>query len=116
MVHLCVAGYVRGELLSARWVKPTTGSEFEATAAAVLELDQSAHRSERREVLFAVERGEHAGVVVERGDGWAEAVAERLALGAAAEVVVAARAGGFRDDLQLTGVGGDFEHGAFRQV
>ena len=65
---------------------------------------------ERLAVLFAAEGGEHARVVVERGDRGAEAAAERLASRAAAEVVVAARAGRLGDDLQLARVRLQLEH------
>ena len=52
--------------------------------------------------MFPGEAGGHAGEVADRGDGGAEALAERFAAGAAAEVVVAAAGtGGLRDDLEL---------------
>jgi hypothetical protein len=47
---------------------------------------------------------EHAHEVVGAGDLRAQAVSERFAVGAVAEVVVAAGAGGFGDDLDLARV------------
>jgi hypothetical protein len=71
-------------------------AEAAATAsdAGALELDQAADSAEGFLVAFAVEGGEHAGVVSERCDGWADAAAERLMAGAAAEIVVALGTGG----------------------
>ena len=49
-----------------------------------LELDQAAEAEQSLDVLFAIERAEHAGEVVRRGDLGAEAAAKWLALCAAA--------------------------------
>jgi hypothetical protein len=45
----------------------------------VFELDQPSHHDEVGDVLFAAERAEHAGEVAGRGDGRAQAAADRLA-------------------------------------
>ena len=81
-----------------------------------LELDQPLHRLQRDLVLGAVEGGEHARVIIGRGDGGAETAADRLTDGATADVVVAACSLGLGDDLQLAGVRLQFEHRLPSQV
>ena len=77
---------------------------FDAAGAAAFEFEELSELSELWQVAFAVEGGEHAGEVAERGDGGAQALADRFAVGRAAEVVVAAaRSGRLGDDLDLAG-------------
>ena len=64
----------------------------ELVAEAALQVHEAAEAEESFGVVFAVEGAEHAGEVVGGGDLGAEPAAERFAVGAAAEVVVAARA------------------------
>jgi hypothetical protein len=80
------------------------------------ELDQPADGLERFEVSLAVERGEHAGVVADRGDRGADAAAERFAAGSAPEVVVASGAGWFGDELQVARAGPQLEYRLSAQV
>jgi hypothetical protein len=83
---------------------------------ATIELHDVADAAEELAVLLAVQCGEHAGVVGDRGDLRSDGVAERFVLGVAAEVVETARAGRFGDDLQATGVGDEVEHGLAREA
>ena len=62
------------------------------------------HGFDHGAVVFAAEGFEHADEVAGVGDGGAQAFADRFAAGAAAEVVVAAGAGGLEDDLDFAGV------------
>jgi hypothetical protein len=84
-------------------------AEVDTAADALLELDQAAEGSERLEVLFAVEGGEHSCLVAEGCDLRADALAERLTPRRPPEVVIAARAGRLRNDLQLARVGIELE-------
>ena len=111
-VHLCLACYPLVVAVRARLPRRRVSARCEA-AAAVRPRSSSIRRRivcERYAVLLAAEGGEHARVVVERGDRGAEAAAERFAAGAAAQVVVAARPGRLGDDLQLARVGLQLEH------
>jgi hypothetical protein len=58
----------------------------------MIELDEAAHHEQVRDVLDAVEGVEYAREVARRGEGGADAAADREAFGVLAEVVVAARA------------------------
>ena len=70
---------------------------------AVLEVHQAAEAEQSLDVLVAAEGTEHAGEVVGGGDLGAEAAAERLTIGAAAEVVVTTRPGWLGNELELAG-------------
>src|SRR5919201_4351100 len=84
--------------------------ELDPAADAPVELDQALQRQERLTVVLAAQRGEHAGVVVERGDRGAQAAPERLKAGPATKVLVAAGAGRLGHDLELAGIGLQLEH------
>ena len=53
--------------------------ERETAVTPAIQLDQAPDRLKRLAVLLAVERGEHARVIAERGDRRADAASERLA-------------------------------------
>jgi hypothetical protein len=61
------------------------------------ELEDATHRLEYERVGLAAERLHHADEVAGRGDRGTDAAAEPFAVGAEAEVLVAAGAGGFGD-------------------
>ena len=69
-------------------------SDFDAVAD--FELGEPAEVEHLGEVVFAAEGGEHAGEVAEGGGLGAEPLADVFAGGGAAEVFVAAAAGGLR--------------------
>ncbi len=83
--------------------------DVEAAVELAVELDKAAHRLEWHLVLLAIEGGEHARVVVDRRNRRAQTLAERLADGAPAQVLLAARPGRLRNDLQLTRIGLELE-------
>src|SRR5712691_4302825 len=60
----------------------------ELAAEAAFKVHEAAEAEESFGVVLAVEGAEHAGEVIGGGDLRAEAVAERLAIGATAKVVV----------------------------
>jgi hypothetical protein len=64
MVHLCLACYLQPSFLYGGW----SALDGDTASAAVLELDHSFHRLQRRTVPFTSEDGEHARVVVSGGD------------------------------------------------
>ena len=66
---------------------------FDAAGPSALELDEPSELHELGEALFVAQRGDHAGEVADRGDRGPDSPAERLAVGGAAQVVVAAGAG-----------------------
>jgi hypothetical protein len=90
MMHLCLARYRGGVVAVCGW--SPSGSALDAAAAAELvaeaafEIHEAAEAEQPLDVLLAVEGAEHAGEVVSRCDLRAQASAERLAVGAAAEV------------------------------
>jgi hypothetical protein len=86
-----------------------SGSELDAAAATklsgelALEVHEAAEAEEASGVLLAAESAQHSGEVVDGGDLWAESASEWFAVCAAAQVVVAARACRFGDELELAG-------------
>ena len=80
-------------------------------AANTLELEHAAHRLEHEDVGLSIECFEHAHEVAGACDLRAQAVSERFAVGAVAEVVVAADAGGLGDDFDLTRVACERDQG-----
>src|SRR6266545_4924912 len=76
-------------------------AEVERGPERALELVQAAQGEETLEILLALAGGEHAREVVEGGDLGAHALAQVLATGAAAEVVVALRPRRGGDELEL---------------
>jgi hypothetical protein len=94
MMHLRLACYRGEELLYVRGHRTVSALDTaaELTAELALEVHEAAEAEESVDVLVAVEGAEHAGEVVGGGDPGAEAVSERFAGGAAAQVVPAARA------------------------
>src|SRR6266545_7422972 len=76
-------------------------AEVERGPDRALELVQSAQGEETLEILLALAGGEHACEVVEGSDLGAHALAQVLAAGATAEVVVALRPFGGGDELEL---------------
>src|SRR4051794_3593099 len=70
-------------------------------AEPTIELDSAMHCLDHDAVVFAAEGFEHADEVAGVGDGRAEAFADWFARGAAAEVFVAAGAGGLEHELDL---------------
>jgi hypothetical protein len=86
------------------------GERLSLDHAAALELEHPAHRLEYEWVGLSLVCFEHAHEVTRAGDPRAQATSERLAIGAVAEVVVAARAEGLGDDLDLAGVAFERDH------
>src|SRR5437762_2892722 len=62
-----------------------------------LELGEPAQVEQLGHVLFAAERGQHAGEIAEGGDSGTQPLADVLAGGGAAEILVAARSLGLGD-------------------
>ncbi len=89
-------------------------SAFEDVAAGELavELDQTAEAEKGFDLVVSVECAEHAGEVVGLGDLGTEAPPERLAVRAAAEVVVAASPCRFGHELELAGGRLELDHGS----
>src|SRR5262247_567098 len=94
-MHLCLACY-RGLVAAGR--SSPEGSTFNAAAPhelaaeGALQVHEPAEAEESFGVLVAIEGAEHARKVVGGGDLGTESTTERFALGAPAEVVVAAGA------------------------
>src|SRR5579884_1838513 len=76
-----------------------------------LELDQAPKAEQSLDVLFAIERAEHASQIVRRGNLRSEAVAKWLALCAPAQVVVTARPRWLGDELELAGARFELNYG-----
>jgi excisionase family DNA binding protein len=87
---------------------PAAASEL--VAEAVLQVHEAAEAEESLDVLVAIEGAEHAREVVGGGDLRAEASAERLARGTAAEIVVAARPCRLGDELEPAGARRELDH------
>ena len=116
---ICVSGSIRVDSYAGsgrRSEELALAAEAAAAGSLVFEFDQAAGGLEDLEVLLAIEGGEHSGVVGEGCDGGADAAAERFAAGAATKVVVAARAGGLRDELQLPRAGPQLDYRLSAQV
>jgi hypothetical protein len=103
-------------LYARRFKRRQSAFEAAATSEFAFELDQVSEGVQRFAVLLAIESSEHAGVVAERSDRRAKAVAERLARCGAPEVVVTACPGRLPNDLQLTGIGPKLEHGLANEI
>jgi hypothetical protein len=86
-------------LYARRFKRRRSAFEAAATSEFTFELDQVSEGVQRLAVLLAIESSEHAGVVAERRDRRAHAVAEGLARRGAAEVVVTACPRRLPDDL-----------------
>src|SRR3954463_9513780 len=82
-----------------------------AAVAFAFELDQAAEAEQGRELFGLFEGAEHAGEIAGGGDLRADTLAEWFAAGVAAQVVVAARAGRLRDELQLARARAQCHHG-----
>jgi hypothetical protein len=78
---------------------------------AAVEFDCALHGFDGEPVGVAAVGFEHAHEVAGVGDGAPEALADRLVVGAAAEVVEAAGTGWFKHDLDLAGVALERDHG-----
>src|SRR5262245_53026802 len=117
MVHLCLLAIQACRCCTRR---PCDGrsSAFERKTAvtSAIQLDQTPHRLKRDAILLAIEHGEHPDEIAGRGDRRADSASERLARGAATQVVVAGGAGWLSNDLELPRAGRQLEHVGSRKV
>ena len=86
-------------------------SALDAAGAGALEFDEPSELHELGKALLVAQSGDHAGEVSDRGDRGPDPAAERLAVGGAAQVVVAARPRRLRNELQLPVAGLELVHG-----